>query len=376
MKTSRQDVVKHITELLNKNDDEQEERWISKIQSIRGDITTATSDLNSADERFNAGMDIWSQRELDLVDEAVNSRDTLKVKMKEDWKAINEYNNTINTTTKSVHEETIRIVDAQMVDMATKMQALDDFVTRARSQNEHHHATHIESLKGLANNVSSSYASMKDHCVSTYDRVHKIGEEVSAHGTAIQASLPTLTSTVGDPLRELRAQITAAPIRQYVPTGDTPPRKEYNYPTVLPRTESHNKILGRPQAIPPSPTKSPSKAQIYTDLSTSDAPPAPLSPSKDSLREISLNVHAGLPRSNSDLSAPTLSMIGKLDMETVGMGPPPMKRQATESKLPTKLGGTGKNGVVKIEGRENLGASFGASGGAGGRRLRSSPADR
>lgn len=52
------------------------------------------------------------------------------------------------------------------------------------------------------------------------------------------------------------------------------------------------------------------------------------------------------------------------------MGPPPLKRHATmESKLPQKLAGS-KDGVVKLDGRENM---VPGSGPGTGRRLRSSP---
>ena len=347
-------------------------RWSSKIQAARQDIAASRINLESADQSYNSGMEIWSKKESLLVEEVLKSRDTLKIKMKEDWKAINEHNNSIQTTTQSIHEETIRIVDAQVADMAKQMQALDDFVTRARSQNEQHHKIHVQSLQGLASNVSQSYSSVGDHFISTYNRVRELGEDMSIQSTAVQATLPPLSATIQQPLADLRFAISNAPLKEYAPTGETPQRKQYQYPTTLPRTDSYDNLLGRHQASQ-SPAKSPSKAPVYTDAPSSDAPPP--SPSKDNtgLREISLNVATALPRTNSNPEAPTLGTLQMLDPETVGMGPPPMKRQATESKLPTKLGGGGKTGVIRLEGRENdLNRSFGA----GGRRLRSSPTDR
>jgi kinesin family protein 11 len=59
-------------------------------------------------------------------------------------------------TTKSVHAETVRIVDEQMKDIETQMSALDDFVTRARSQNAQHHDSHAQSLQKLSATVKSS----------------------------------------------------------------------------------------------------------------------------------------------------------------------------------------------------------------------------
>lgn len=376
----RQDLLARITSLINKSGEVQDSRWESKIAAVRKDVSSSRLALQAADMEYNAGMDIWSQKESLLVEEVLKSRDTLKGKMKDDWKAINQHNTSIESTTKSVHEETIRIVDAQMKDMATQMQALDDFVTRARSQNERHHNTHVESLGGLASTARQSYSSIGDHFVSTYDRVRDIGNDVSNQTTALQAALPPLSSIIQQPLADLRSNITSAPLKEYVPTGETPRKTQYQYPATLPRTQSHDKLLGEAAPTSPrriasalSPTKSPSKAVVYTDAPITDADHP--SPSKEanptSLREVSLNVKASLIRNHSDSSAPTLSTNGKTDPDAVGMGPPPMKRQATmDSKLPTKFRGgkPGVTGIVSLEGRENLGASLGT-----GRRLRSSP---
>lgn len=360
----RENLLSQITILINTSGEVQDSRWQSKINRVRNDISASRSALESADKHYGSGMDVWSQKENLLVEEVLRSRDTLKGKMKEDWKAINEHNTSIQATTKSVHEETIRIVDAQMKDMATQMQALDDFVTRARSQNERHHSTHVESLGGLASTVRQSYSSIGDHFVSTYDRVRDIGKDFSTQSTALSASLAPLASTIQQPLSALRTNITDAPLKEYTPTGETPRKTQYQYPTTLPRTQPHSTLVGKHP--PSSPNRSPNKAIVYTDAppASKPTPPPSSSPSKDtnlgaSLREVSLNVNASLIRSNSDTTTATV----KAEPKTVGMGPPPLKRQATESKLPQKFGG-GRTGFVKLEGRENMGA---------GRRLRSSP---
>ncbi len=363
----RHQLLAQITTLINQSGEAQDSRWDSSVNAVRKDIASARLTLETANENYNTNMDVWSEKENLLVLEVLKSRDTLKTRMKDDWKAINEHNISIQSTTKSVHEETIRIVDAQMKDMATQMQALDDFVTRARSQNERHHSRHITSLQGLASTVHQSYSSIGDHFVSTYDRVREIGADMSAQSTALSASLPPLASTIQQPLADLRAAITAAPLKEYIPTGDTPRKTQYQYPTTLPRTDPHEQILGKPAPSSPrhttttqSPRKSPSKSIIYTDAPATTGIP-PTSPSKDpnpaSLREISLNVTASLKR---DLQVPTAATATKSEAEMMGMGPPPLKRQATESKLPRG----GRAGMVKLEGRENVGA---------GRRLRSSP---
>lgn len=376
----RRNLLAQIATLINQSGEAQDSRWESSIDAVRKDVASARSTLDTANENYNASMDVWSEKENLLVGEVLKSRDTLKSKMKDDWKSINEHNISIQATTKSVHEETIRIVDAQMKDMASQMQALDDFVTRARSQNERHHSRHITSLQGLASTVHQSYFSIGDHIISTYDRVREIGTDVSTHSTTLSASLPPLASTVQQPLADLRTAVTTAPLKEYVPTGETPRKTQYQYPTTLPHTEPHDQILGKPAPSSPphnntnsiqSPNKSPSKSIVYTDAPSVTGIPPTSSPSKDlnppSLREISLNVGASLKRDHQGSTTTTTTTASKADVEAMGMGPPPLKRQATttESKLPQKFGGGGgRAGILKLEGRENVGA---------GRRLRSSP---
>ncbi len=274
-------------------------------------------------------------------------------------------------TTKSVHEETVRIVDAQMKDMAIQMQILDDFVTRARLQNELHHETHVKSLHGLASTIKESHSNVSDHFTSTQDRIRNLDNDHLAQSTAMHALHSPLASTIQVPLSNLRTNIASAQLKEYSPTGETPKKVRYDFPTTLPRTESHERLLAKlerpqlstsstPSRTPPSPSKQP----IYTDAPI--APPTLLAPSEDStktvptpatpgLREIDLNIAAaGAQARDAPLPNFSSSLSSKLnfDMVEVGeMGPPPLKRQAItmESKLPQKHRGGGPRG----EGREN-----------------------
>ncbi|KAL8865528.1 MAG: hypothetical protein Q9174_006836, partial [Haloplaca sp. 1 TL-2023] len=123
----RQNLLSQITSLVNKSGETQDARWQSKIDGIRSEMGSTRSTFEAQTLKYSQGMDVWSQKESLLIDEVLKSRDSLKSRMKKDWTAVNDRNTAIQTTTKSVHEETIRIVNAQMKDMATQMQVLDDF---------------------------------------------------------------------------------------------------------------------------------------------------------------------------------------------------------------------------------------------------------
>lgn len=262
-----------------------------------------------------------------------------------------------------------------------QMQALDDFVTRARSQNERHHATHVSSLQSLSSTVNESYSSIGDHFTASYDRVKNIGDGMSEQSKALQDTLPPLAQQIQQPLSDLRSSIANSTLKEYVPTGETPQKTQYNFPTTLPRTEPHEKLISNlfssssttasARNLPPSPCKS----IVYNDspasdeLTTAAASDEPSRPATASgLREISLNISSSIPTRHSDPNSITHKPAAEVPrVNDVSMAPPPLKRQATlECKLPQKSVGKGNpgQGVVRLEGRENLGA---------GRRLRSSP---
>lgn len=286
-----------------------------------------------------------------------------------------------------MHEETIHIVEAQMKDMAMQMQALDDFVTRARSQNERHFETHVQSLRGLAETVEESHSSVKEHFISSSAGIRNFDNDSVAQSAAIQATLPPFTTNVREALSTLRANISNAPLKEYIPTGETPQKSHYDFPTTLPRTEPHEKLLARlrrphsSSSASPSRLPSPNKSIVYTDtpsvplpvLSSEDSglkPPNTIS-STSSLREIDLNITANavLARysdpSPASFSASVTKPVSDTDTDTATMGPPPLKRHATmESKLPQK-----HRGGLRGEGRENAVVQGSR------RRLRSSPVE-
>ena len=361
--SDRHNLVAQITHLINATGSTQEDRMTAKIDGLRTEMSNARSQLRSAETSYSNSMDLWSKKETLLVEEVLKSRETLKGKLKTDWTSVNEHNASIQATTRSVHEETVCIVEAQMKDMATQMKALDDFVTRARSQNDAHHTSHVKSLQRLASSVTKAYVQADDSLRSTEGRIHALETDMSGHGDALSNNLPTLASAVMEPLSELRESMQDANMTEYQTTGDTPKKTQYIYPANLPRTAPHDVVLNRPnRALShsdlPDIVPSPSKAHIFADAPDRDASARPAT-SDGGLREITTNL-AAAPRA----SEPLISAKEVLSQSL--MGPPPFKRHATESKLP-------KSGKPhRFDGRENERPQFSASVGSG-RRLRSSP---
>lgn len=274
--------------------------------------------------------------------------------------------------------------------MAVQMEALDDFVTRARSQNGSHHESHLANLGSLTKNIKDSFASLEEGLGSMSSQLHAFQQTATEQEYSIKQAITPFSEEVRQPLVELRNNIQNAPMAEYKPTGTTPPRTSYEYPRTLPRTETHSTLLDKlKQTTQPiltpleeenldpglkSPFKhrmgSPMKTRVYNDAEDEVGEPTIttstiITSSNTGLREVDLNVAAKQLNSSSPERDLCKSMI---DVMEDPAQPPLKKRQTVESKLPTKALMRRAPPGIALDGRENvpLDASVG-------RRLRNRP---
>ncbi|KAF7856369.1 hypothetical protein EAF04_009897 [Stromatinia cepivora] len=355
----RQNLLSQISTLVMAHGEAQDARLGDKIEAIRTDIQSSNEIFAATRVQYSQGMDAWNEKEEKLVEEVLRSRETLKTKLKDDWMAANKHNTSLQATTRSVHDETVRIVDEQMKDIGTQMQALDDFVTRARAQNAEHHNLHAQSLQGLSTKVKSSYDNIGTHFASTYERVKDLGDEMTSKTTALAENLAPLDDNLRQPLANLRSDISRSAMQEYEPTGETPQKVQYQYPTHLPRTEAHETLLAalrRPEVM-----ASPSKVVIpvvYNDSTPTtvndEVAFVPITEPENKptgLREIDANINAG--SLNSEIQSLSSSLMSNSSVKSVDSdgSTPPFKKQAT-GKIP-KPRSSKKSSVVALEGREN-----------------------
>ena len=306
------------------------------------------------------------------------------------------------------------------------MAALDEFVTRAQSQNNSHQTKWVEGLKKAVSNAQEGFNAFEKTSAESILALENFGNEYKAQTADLDDIVASLGQETRLPLGELMAELSNAHLKEYVPTGQTPQKKEWNYPNQLPQTENHESIIARLRGLPdpaiaaktpstartparsarkqaslrkapssPSKLPSPSKTKVFTDVvepptshpstfqGQTTTSTIPLDQVKASLKEININVLARPGSSSASASAshshqekerPVLLDFSKSVGSAGGM--PPLKRHATtnavvESKLPAKLG-RAKSSVAGVAvGVENFSQSVGPLG--GGRRLRSSP---
>lgn len=292
-----------------------------------------------------------------------------------------------------------------MQDMASQMKALDDFVTKARSQNGLYHDRHLDNLRELTTSVRGSYAALQDKFTGLDNRVRTFQDDVLPQKDVLEESVAPFSEDVRHALSELRTNIENAPLQEYKPTGTTPPRTSYEYPTVLPRTELHETLIAKlrqaktPALSPldgeePGPLLgSPSKTRVYNDAEDEVGNLQPtttaVTSSNTGLREVDINVVARPLNSSANSSSPDLptglKSSPEKDMSPTekdnDLAPPPLKKQhfstpeTTKSKLPQKMVTRRMAAGMLSDGRENtMPLSLPSGGGPNhGRRLRNRP---
>ncbi|KAI0151650.1 kinesin-domain-containing protein, partial [Xylariaceae sp. FL1272] len=352
----RRALLAQISSLINSQAEAQETRLANKAvyiqQTVRGNNTAIESSLSE----YNEGMQNWGRQEDDFLDDMATSREALKTKMQDDWTAANNYSTSIQDVTNNVHAETVRVVDQQMQDLDEQMTSLDDFVTRARSQNAQHDEQHGQSLRNLSATVEDSYAKIGNHFETTCSRVEELGSEMESSVRAAEETLEPLETDLNKPLADLREDINNTVIQEYKPTGDTPQKVSYEFPTELPRTQAHDSLLAKFNGEP-----SPSKASVFNDADPTLAenrspsrPPtddevAPLgdrarNPMAMSLRELHPNIND---RFGFD-SRSSMTMGADADIaENMDVTMPLLKKSRTSRSKPAKK-------TLSIDGRENL----------------------
>ncbi|KAK7416644.1 Kinesin-related motor protein [Neonectria punicea] len=250
----RQKLLSQITGLINTQAEAQETRLAEKASLIQKSVVESNTDLEEAVTQYGQGMESWDQKEGELLDEVKKSRDQVKTKLKDDWTSANELSTSIQATAKSVHAETVRIVDEQIRDLDVQMEALDDFVTRAKSENAHHHEAHAHSAQALSNTVEESFDNISAHFKTTFNRVKNLGEAVDSDLSDLHGQLEPLDDQLCQPLSNLREDMAGKALHEYQPTGQTPAKAQYHFPTELPRTKDHDLIIARVDD-PPTPTR-------------------------------------------------------------------------------------------------------------------------
>lgn len=304
-----------------------------------------------------------------------------------------------------MHEETVRIVDEQKKDMSFQMQALDDFVTRARSHNDQHYEANTHIVDDFGADLRRGHTQIHKDLDDLDGYRNNFQTDVEADNKGLEDATTSVSTDVRNPLTNLQSDVQDTSIADYTATGDTPEKTRYEYPTTLPQTEPHETLIGRLRSPDissnPSPGSvgslespalscpaSPSKSMVYQDAdrSANSSPPKPSLSSSARLREMDINI---IPRphllpENSTLAGPGTTTTECDETPGKETEQPPTKRHLSSSaaatanltgstKIPskrtTRRNATGTGLGIVARGRENLDPSVLVSS----RRMRGGP---
>ncbi|EAQ93720.1 hypothetical protein CHGG_01955 [Chaetomium globosum CBS 148.51] len=304
----RQALLAQMTKLINSQAELQESRLAEKAALVQDSIAESNKTFQGSVSEYSAGMNAWSERDSKVLEEVTTSRDALKTRLKDDWTVASKHSTSIQTTTKSVHAETVRVVEEQIQDLDVQMQDLDDFVSRAKSHNANHHERHNESVQGLNTTVEQSFNNISGHFKETFGRVQTLGEEMKADAETLENALEPLDENICQPLSELRDSVQKTELAEYEPTGESPEKTKYDYPTELPRTDAHELLLA---AMRESPTRNSSNNSPYPP-STIVLPDINLTPVRSPTRPATSDSHhsEGLREVDPNLASATKATTG------------------------------------------------------------------
>ncbi|KAL6837476.1 kinesin domain-containing protein [Trichoderma camerunense] len=353
----RQKLLAQISALITTQAEAQESRFADRTLQMQKSMADYNTSLEGAIIQHNQGMDAWDEKEAELLEEVKKSRDQIKTKLKDDWNAAEERSTSIRTTANQVHAETVRVVGVQIDDLDIQMEAMDDFVARAKSESNAHHETHSQSLQALYNTVDQSFGNISTHFKTTFDRVKNLGEVMDLDASDLHSSLEPLTTQICQPLSGLRDQIGKTALQDYRPTGETPQKAQYQFPTNLPRTQTHDTILSKLDEDLSGLTEAEEddaddNTIVFTDL---DAPSrktsktsTPERPSIESTSDRSASLREVNPNVSTSLSASGISFEPRSSTMSIASDNSLFKRSARPARA--SLGKHNKVG----EGRENL----------------------
>lgn len=259
----REGLITQISKLINGAAEQQDKRLTARIQRVQSDVAVVQEELEAATREYKEGMDEWTGNEEKFIENLNGKKEGLKTRLQVDWQTAEAQNAAIQSTTAAIHAETVALVDAQVHSISDQLTSLDAFVTRARAAGESNHTQFSSRLSTLAATVRDTYTTLEAKLAEVKEDTEIFADDISAQTSALERALDPVESVILPALSDLRRTVVRAPLKEYKPTGATPRKREYEYPTMLPRTAAREVVLaggGGEEADDVSPMTTPTAA--------------------------------------------------------------------------------------------------------------------
>lgn len=230
-------MISQITGLINTNAESVAVRGAERDAETVKSLEETNRSFEAGLSQYDQGIDSWDTAMDGLTETVGASRNVFKEKLDEDWAAADGRISSIQSTAQSVHAEIVKVVDEQTADLDTHMEAFDEFVSKAKSENESHHNSHTGAMQALSATEQQSLNAVSEHVKERFEQFGTIGQEIECDFDNLRESVDTMESGMRQPLADLRDSINSKALHEYQSTGETPKKVSYEYPTSLPRTK-------------------------------------------------------------------------------------------------------------------------------------------
>ncbi|KAK9387036.1 P-loop containing nucleoside triphosphate hydrolase protein [Lipomyces mesembrius] len=240
----RQVLISHLGSLISTMVDAQNQRLETRIQGIQKEMATSKTNLDSAGHEFVIGVSGWLNNQGEFQRSMMQNKERIKQTIVESYRATEQQGEALQESTRSIHSEAIKIVSSQKESLATQMQALDEFVTRARAQNETHHTAYGTAIKSIKSGLHEGLAGANKNIEDSGRGLHVYADEAKTLLETAKSDAGVYSNTSLKEFIALREAILNVKLSEYVPSGQTPKKgKIYDVPKYLPKTVAPEAVI-------------------------------------------------------------------------------------------------------------------------------------
>lgn len=220
-------------------------------EKFTSQINTAITDIQDQDVKVGTAIDLWTNADGVFGRKLAKDKEEVKKSIVRGWDTAKERTETIQQSTEVIHKETVQLVDAAMQNVDSQTQALDEFVTRAKTMNQTHHTSHRTTVDALLSNAQATRQSVQHEFVKAKAEIEACGKAVLANTTQQKQDYASLGSDLSRHTDGVREK-TRTDMQEDIPTQTTPKKQEYQYPTSWQTTKAHAELIAEVQDEPVS----------------------------------------------------------------------------------------------------------------------------
>lgn len=268
--TRNAEVIAQITQQLteaqehnSKSTLEEESRMLAQVQEIVGNLSrnrqsraqktteafhqqiqAVVADIQDQDMKSSTAIDLWINAEGVFGRKLAKDKESLKTSIVQSWDSAKDRTETIQQSTAAIHKETVQLVASALENVDSQTEALDQFVTRAKTMNETHLSSHQTAVSSLSQNTQETRQSVQHEFNKAKAEIESCGKSILTNVEEHRKDVAALLAMVGSQTEQIK-QKAATDMQQDLPTRTTPKKQEYVYPTTWMTTKRHSELLSQ-----------------------------------------------------------------------------------------------------------------------------------